>query len=92
MTKEALRMAKEDGRKTIQMKDVGMFNVNCIWLEVINQFVERAIKNNPLFYFLEDALSDWPDFNSVKGPVTASADSGNDTVGDDNILEEELED
>ncbi|KAE9553675.1 hypothetical protein FO519_003123 [Halicephalobus sp. NKZ332] len=50
LAKEASLVSREDGRKTVQIKDI-----------------DRAIRRNPLFEFLEDALSDWPESDAPGG-------------------------
>lgn len=97
LAKEAALVAREDGRKTVQLKDIGEWRI--IW-KGFKLTLERAIRRNPLFEFLEDALSDWPEADSNREEILSDTQHPDETVNEngedltenqDNILEEEEE-
>uniref|UniRef100_A0AC34RAB5 Transcription factor CBF/NF-Y/archaeal histone domain-containing protein n=1 Tax=Panagrolaimus sp. JU765 TaxID=591449 RepID=A0AC34RAB5_9BILA len=71
--KEMALIAKEDGRKTVQMKDL-----------------ERAIKRNPLFEFLEDALTDWPEKDKHSDAVDENNEEAVNEEDDEGIVDDEI--
>ena len=77
-------VSREDGRKTVQLKDIGGWTFyKGSNFKLIS---ERAIRRNPLFEFLEDALSDWPEGGPNEEGISSDTQNPEETTNenDDN--------
>lgn len=64
----------------------------CFFLksEFIYLLLERAIKRNPLFEFLEDALTDWPEKDKHNDAVDENNEEAVNEEDDEGIVDDEI--